>query len=161
VPFFLVGGRAAGVGRGEEVYLLPETPRRHVVIFFPGEGMATSEAYRLLRRPVLTVSNARPTIEVFCGRTWNSGTHGMTNDFEPLLFRRLPQLAEAKRRLADCGAELASVSGSGSALFGLFKDAVKARRAAQVLSGLGGRVWIKRTVSRREFARPRNLICHR
>jgi 4-diphosphocytidyl-2-C-methyl-D-erythritol kinase len=153
VPFFLVGGRAVGVGRGEEVYPLPEIPRRHVVIFFPGEGMETSEAYRLLRRPVLTVSNARPTIEVFCGRTLNHETHVMTNDFELLLFRRLPQLAEAKGRLADYGAELTSVSGSGSALFGLFKDAVKARRAAQVLSDLGGRVWIKRTVSRSEFAR--------
>ena len=41
VPFFLYGGRALGLGRGEEVYPLPEGPRLHCVIFFPGEGMGT------------------------------------------------------------------------------------------------------------------------
>jgi len=154
VPFFLVGGRAVGVSRGEEVYPLPETPRRHVVIHFPGEGMETSEAYRLLRRPRLTGSNARPTIELFCGRTLDSAAPRPSNDFEPLLFQRLPRLAEAKRRLLSHGAELASISGSGSALFGMFRDAAKARQAAQAVRGLGEHVWIVRTVSRREFCRP-------
>ena len=50
VPFFLYGGRALGLGRGEEVYPLPEEARRHCVLFFPGEGMNTAEAYRSLRR---------------------------------------------------------------------------------------------------------------
>jgi 4-diphosphocytidyl-2-C-methyl-D-erythritol kinase len=153
VPFFLVGGRAVGVGRGEEVYPLPESPRRSVVILFPGEKMATSEAYRLLRRPRLTGSKAGPTIELFCGGTLNSTAQPLANDFEPLLFRRIPRLAAAKRRLMKHGAEVAAISGSGSALFGIFRDAANARQAAQVLQGLGGHVWTARTISRREFSR--------
>ena len=154
VPFFLVGGRAVGVGRGGEVFPLPETPRRHVVILFPGEGMETSKAYGLLRRPRLTEGNARPTIELFCGQMLGSGAIRPVNDFEPLLFRRLPQLAEAKRRFLRHGAEMASLSGSGSALFGIFRDAATARHAAQAVRGLSEHIWIARTVSRREFLRP-------
>jgi len=154
VPFFLIGGRAVGLGRGEEVYPLPESPRRSVVIVFPGEGMKTAEAYRLLRRPRLTGAIAHPTIELFCGQILNSAAPRLLNDFEPLMFRRLPQLAEVKRELMRCGAEVASLSGSGSAVFGMFQDVKRARRATRALRSSGAQVWIARTVSRREFSRP-------
>lgn len=153
VPYFLLGGRALGVGRGEEVYPLPEGARRWVVVLFPGEGMSTAAAYRLLRRPRLTVARARPTIEVFCGQMMASATQALGNDFEPLLFRKRPRLAAVKRRLLRAGAEQASLSGSGSALYGLFEDAAAARRAAAGLTSVGGSVFLARTVSRREFFR--------
>jgi len=157
VPFFLVGGRAIGLGRGEEVYPLPESPRRSVVILLPGEGMSTAEAYRLLdiaqRRPRLTGAIARPTIELFCGQALQSGALRLNNDFEPLLFRRRPELAEAKRLLLRRGAEIASLSGSGSAVFGMFEDAAKARRAARELGDSGANAFLGRTISRREFSR--------
>ncbi|MBI3933682.1 MAG: 4-(cytidine 5'-diphospho)-2-C-methyl-D-erythritol kinase [Acidobacteria bacterium] len=157
VPFFLLGGRALGLGRGEEVYPLPEMPRQHVVILWPGEAMNTAEAYRLLDiardRPRLTAVRTRPTIELFCGQAARSAVPILANDFEPLLFRRLPRLAEAKRVLLLRGAEMASLCGSGSALFGLFPDAAKARRAAQELESTGATVFLARTVSRKEFHR--------
>lgn len=151
VPFFLVGGRAVGLGRGEEVYPLPETPRRTCLVLFPGTGMNTVEAYRLLRAPRLTLLRARPTIESFCGRTNEGVADRLANDFEPLVFRRFPFLAEAKTALLRAGAETAGVSGSGSALFALFEDSRKARQAVQRWQGAGNRVWLARTVSRREF----------
>jgi 4-diphosphocytidyl-2-C-methyl-D-erythritol kinase len=129
VPFFLLGGRALGLGRGEEIYPLPEMPRRDVVILWPYEEMHTAEAYRLLRAPRLTAVRVRPTIESFCAAVMENSAMAMKNDFEPLVFRRYPQLAEAKRVLLRSGAEAASLSGSGSALFGLFADRGKARRA--------------------------------
>ena len=167
VPFFLLGGRALGVGRGEEVYPLPELPRRHIVIFFPGEGMSTAEAYGLLRRPRLTAPSTQPTIgvaigsaiELFCGNVWTSDNRLSTsddavfkNDFEPLLLRRLPQLAKAKRALLKCGAVGAALTGSGSALFGVFDDLAKARRAIQTLEQSSATVFLASTLSRRQFA---------
>jgi 4-diphosphocytidyl-2-C-methyl-D-erythritol kinase len=162
VPFFLIGGRAIGVGRGEEVYPLPEPPRRSVVILFPGDGMSTAEAYRLLQRPRLTASGARPTIELFCGRAVEGGAPQLANDFELLLFERLPQLARAKRHLLQHGAESASLTGSGSALFGLFEDPAKARRAADALRNLGAmaNVFLARTISRRESSQLARFLQH-
>jgi 4-diphosphocytidyl-2-C-methyl-D-erythritol kinase len=164
VPFFLIGGRAVGLGRGEELYPLPEAPRRWAIILFPGEGMSTVEAYRLLRRPRLTANLARPTIELFCGRVLEEVVAGaaLTNDFEPLLLRRLPVLRAARRALLQSGAETAALSGSGSAFYGLFADGGSARRAADALKKLlhgdvggvdAGGVFVARTISRREFAR--------
>jgi len=164
VPFFLIGGRALGLGRGEEVYPLPESAPRHCVVFFPGQGMDTAEAYRRLRRPRLTPLSASPTIEVFCGavnasarkeagsgRGVGHAVPKLENDFEPLLFREFPELARVKRALLQAGAEFASLSGSGSAVFGFFRDRATARAAAQSLRTRGKQVFLTRTIARREF----------
>jgi 4-diphosphocytidyl-2-C-methyl-D-erythritol kinase len=154
VPFFLVGGRAVGVGRGEEVYPLPDTTRCWLVVLFPGVGMATAEAYRLLGRPRLTGPDARPTIESFCAAAMQAGNASAplpANDFEPLLLNRLPQLATVKRVLLRGGAAAAALSGSGSALFGLFEDRANAALVARKLRSKWQHVWLARTVSRREF----------
>jgi 4-diphosphocytidyl-2-C-methyl-D-erythritol kinase len=154
VPFFLFGGTAVGLGRGEEVYPMPERPRRSCVILFPGAGMDTAEAYRRLRRPWLTASSARPNIESFCSQANGDGGRApgrIGNDFEPIVFREFPYLAKAKNILLRSGAELASLTGSGTAVFGLFRDAAQARRAAQQLRQRGQQVFLARTVSRREF----------
>ena len=161
VPFFLWGGKALGVGRGEEVYPLPEEPRRYCVILFPGQGMDTAEAYRRLRLPLLTPLSAGPTIELFCSKINEAGWNRLGNDFEPVVFRRFPQLAEAKQILLRSGAEMASLSGSGSAVFGLFRDYSQARKAAQQLRGPGQAVFLTRTVSRREFQAQLPLPGHR
>ena len=50
VPFFLLGGRALGVSRGDEIYPLPELPRRTVLVVSPADiGVNTREAYGWLR----------------------------------------------------------------------------------------------------------------
>lgn len=170
VPFFLFGGRALGLGRGEEVYALPEGPLHHCVLFFPGQGMDTTEAYRRLRRPRLTLVSASPTIELFCNAVNESAKnearsnrgfvppqrdhHSLGNDFEPLVFEKFPELGRAKKMLLRAGAEVASLSGSGSAVFGLFRDRAMARRVAEQLRDREGRdkqVFLTRTISRREF----------
>jgi len=171
VPFFLYGGRAIGLGRGEEVYPLPEESRRHCVLFFPGEGMSTAEAYLSLKRPPLTPQTAGPRIDwadeinLFCSavneslesasnakRRSGGSYRKIGNDFEPPVFRRFPVLAQAKKILLQAGAEAASLSGSGSAVYGLFRESSDARRAAQQLQGRAKHVILVRTVSRREFA---------
>src|SRR5690242_6278825 len=69
VPFFLLGGRALGVGRGDEIYPLPDIPRLNVLIVSPRDlHVPTLDAYRWLKaRPLtLTKSLANPTLWRFC-----------------------------------------------------------------------------------------------
>lgn len=151
VPFFLFGGRALGVGRGEEIYPLPEGPRRWCVVLFPGQGMDTAEAYQQLQAPLLTSPSTRHTIESFCGTANAAGWERLGNDFEPIVFSRFPLLANVKKRLLRSGAERAAVTGSGSAIFGIFQDSRQARQAAQRLFEADRQIFVVRTVSRREF----------
>ena len=126
--------------------------------------MDTAEAYRSLGRPPLTPLAPSPTIEVFASAVNESaaetgrrkqeigeGSARLANDFEPLVLRRFPELAQVKKILLQAGAQAASLSGSGSAVYGLFREAARARRAAQQLQGRGAHVFLARTVSRREF----------
>jgi 4-diphosphocytidyl-2-C-methyl-D-erythritol kinase len=151
VPLFLLGGRALGVGRGEEVYSLPEEPRRSCVVVFPGTSVSTAEAYAHLRRPLLTTLRTNHNIELFCAKISERDGNRPANDFEPYAFSVLPQLAEVKRKLIRAGAEVASLSGSGSAVYGIFSDSRQAREAAQRVERPGYSVYVAHTVSRREF----------
>ncbi len=150
VPFFLWGGKALGVGRGEEIYPLPEDPRQYCVVLVPSEGMDTAEAYRMMGMPRLTSPATRHTIDLFCGKANEAAWNQMGNDFEEMVFARIPQLAKAKKTLLHCGAIMASLSGSGSVVFGLFRDFSVARQAARLLREPGHRVFLTRTISRRE-----------
>jgi 4-diphosphocytidyl-2-C-methyl-D-erythritol kinase len=151
VPFFLFGGRALGIGRGEEVYPLPEEPNRSCVVVFPGTSVSTVEAYRRLDAPLLTSHESNHNIELFCGRTNERAWDRLGNDFERSVFRLIPQLAGVKKSLLRCGACVSLLSGSGSAVFGLFDDHRQAQEAVRRLRRPGLDVYLARTVSRREF----------
>ena len=151
VPFFLWGGRALGIGRGEEVYPLREEPRRYCVLIYPGASMDTAEAFQRLRLPLLTSLSTRHTIELFCDLVNKAAWHRLGNDFEPVVFSAFRGLAAVKRLLLRSGAVMASLTGSGSVVFGIFEDRLRARKAAQQLQRPGVEVFVARTVSRREF----------
>jgi 4-diphosphocytidyl-2-C-methyl-D-erythritol kinase len=134
VPFFLFGGRALGVGKGEEIYPLPDLPSSSYLIISPKEiHVPTPEAYRWLDAPELaslTKSAAAHKLYKFCALCWSSAGAGLSNDFEGAVFRRHARLDEIKRALLQRGASEALLAGSGSAVFGVFPSPAKARRAA-------------------------------
>jgi 4-diphosphocytidyl-2-C-methyl-D-erythritol kinase len=133
VPFFLFGGRALGVSRGDEIYPLPDIPRLSLLIVSPREiHVPTLDAYRWLKaRPLtLTKRSADPKLWRFCALCWSAQGSGLSNDFERPVFRRHPRLAQIKRDLLHRGAAEASLAGSGSAVFGVFPSPALARRAA-------------------------------
>jgi 4-diphosphocytidyl-2-C-methyl-D-erythritol kinase len=151
VPFFLSGGRALGVSRGNEVYPLPDLPRRTVLVVSPPEvGVHTREAYGWLGRG-LTTRAVMPRLWTFCALCWSPSGSALRNDFEAAVFRRHPRLSRIKRRLLEQGAADASLAGSGSAVFGIFTSPAKARRAARTFPE--DAVFQCATLSRRAYSR--------
>jgi 4-diphosphocytidyl-2-C-methyl-D-erythritol kinase len=131
VPFFLYGGRALGIGRGDEIYPLPDGPRNTVLVVSPQAiAVRTAEAYRWLAAR-LTKHRKAPKLWCFCALCWSAQGEGLFNDFEAAVFPRHPRLGKIKRKLLQQGAAEASLAGSGSAVFALYRSPAMARRAAQ------------------------------
>ncbi len=76
---------------------------------------------------------------------------GIENDFERVVFPEHPELHEAKRRLEREGARYASLSGSGSSLYGLFASAEAAKTAAERISASGLAAVATTTLPREEY----------
>jgi len=155
VPFFLHGGRALGIGRGDEIYPLPDVPRRHVLVVSPREiAVPTKEAYQWLsERSSQELTNpADPTrLLQFCALCWSPQGGALSNDFEAAVFPRYPRLDAIKRELLRQGAAEASLAGSGSAVFGIYQHPAKARRAARAFPQ--DQVFLCSTLSRVEYRR--------
>jgi 4-diphosphocytidyl-2-C-methyl-D-erythritol kinase len=131
VPFFLQGGRALGIGRGDEIYPLPDIEPKSVLIVSPANiHVPTPDAYRWLNAPELTKSPNNPKLWKFCASSLSVQVTGLRNDFEDAVFQHYPRLAEIKRDLLQKGATEALLAGSGSAVIGVFPSPAKARRAA-------------------------------
>lgn len=173
VPFFLRGGRALGVGRGDEIYPLGDAAKRAVLVVSPSDiAVNTREAYGWLARarkgrsepaPLreapkrrrlgagegLTGGAKAPTMHSFCALCWGSQVGPLENDFEPVVFAKHPRLRELKRRLLQTGAQEAALAGSGSAVFGIYQHPAQARRSAQ--SFLHEQTFVVETLSREEY----------
>lgn len=133
VPFFLLGGTAVGIGRGTELFPLPDGPSREGLIVAPGIHVNTAQAYRDLS-PRLTTELQQNKIVSFQSLTWDrSSTDDCRNDFEAVVFEQHGKLKALKRRLVKAGASPALMTGSGSALFGLFADCHLISRAIDIL----------------------------
>ena len=152
VPFFLLGGRARGRGRGEAVAPLPDGPQEWVLLVFPPFSLSTAEVYGRLRARSLTGS---PSATKVSGSETGGGPE--RNDLEQAAESLRGELRRIRSALAGAGARSARLSGSGSTVFGTFGTKEEASRAMTSLEGLGNetkaRMAIVKTVSRAEFAR--------
>jgi 4-diphosphocytidyl-2-C-methyl-D-erythritol kinase len=137
VPFFTIGGKAEGTGRGDEVGRLEDAADYWLVLVDPGISILTAEAYSWL-----TLPDKSNTIEGFRG-DWG-------NDFEVPVFERYPQLAKIKDELIQNGARRAALSGSGSTVFGQFESEESARSAVTALA-VGFNVKLTKPLPRLEY----------
>jgi 4-diphosphocytidyl-2-C-methyl-D-erythritol kinase len=191
LPLFLIGGTVLGVGRGEEVYALPDSPGMNLVVVTPPIGVSTPKAFAAwdeLKRPSdepaqqqLTASGQPRTINASSRDVLDrlaenipqaersaSGVPaaggdraetplldlvrtGIENDFERVVFPEYPELREVKELLLREGAQYASLSGSGSTVYGLFAAEREAYDVAQRMSGVGHKALATRTLSRTEY----------
>ncbi|HKE25881.1 MAG TPA: 4-(cytidine 5'-diphospho)-2-C-methyl-D-erythritol kinase [Bryobacteraceae bacterium] len=149
VPFFLLGGAAVGIGRGTELFPLDDSQPRQGVVVATGVHVSTPEAYRRLS-PRLTTESQQNKIFSFQSQVWNRGlarqppgarrsagtrlrASDAANDFEDVVFEEHRRIAAIKRDLLRQGAETAMMTGSGSAVFGLFPTGGDASRALESL----------------------------
>jgi 4-diphosphocytidyl-2-C-methyl-D-erythritol kinase len=138
VPFFLLGGTAMALGRGTELYPLPDLPSHHALVVSTGVHVSTAQAYQSLNRDVtnaLTSTATSPMLREFQAMAWgleNSRLHQLPlkNDFQEAVFKTYPELAAVARKLRKLGASPALMTGSGSAIFGIFPSSAQTRDAA-------------------------------
>jgi len=212
LPLFLVGGTVLGVGRGEQVYPLPDFPATACVVVTPEIGVSTPNAFaewdrlcgagaparegsihpsfaegsapkptelRSAGQPLAAVPTQGTTkltmpagsdrmnelsrsLSAWLGGLYSSAPSrlegrgragnpllrldraGIENDFEQVVFPEYPKLGEAKRALVRAGAKYASLSGSGSTLYGLFASRQAASSAVTKLRKAG---WVARATT--------------
>ncbi|MGI9074563.1 MAG: 4-(cytidine 5'-diphospho)-2-C-methyl-D-erythritol kinase [Bryobacteraceae bacterium] len=154
VPFFLHGGATLALGRGIEVYPLPDLPPLIALVITTGIHVSTPTAYAALNRSALTSPAESPILREFQTIAWNlSGSSldqlPLKNDFEEAVFGIHKELAAQARKLRKLGAKPALMTGSGSALFGIFKTVADARAAASKFPP--GSAHLVHFVSRRRY----------
>ena len=150
VPFFLGSEAAFATGRGEiltplrdphigAAYIFPFV----LVVIAPAVHVSTAEAYGMIRPH----DHNRPDLRALvCANNLARWRDALVNDFEGPIFEAHPVLGTLKAGLLEAGAGYAAMSGSGSALFGVFEDAHAAQAAAEAARRAGHRVWWGRVV---------------
>ena len=203
LPLFVVGGTVLGVGRGQEVYPLPDLPATPLVVVTPEVGVSTPQAFRdwdelvasgqedlkprgtrgfteetqkpsTLNRELTQVGASDRLLEVgrvlsaWLGGLPNTGAPakggsragsllldlvrtGIENDFEKVVFPQHPELRDMKLALERAGARYASLSGSGSTLYGLFRSRAEAAKAAGRLQKQGLKAVATSTLTRQQY----------
>ena len=120
-PFFLVGGAAYGEGIGERLTPVDlSLSGWHLAVVRPNTPVSTREAFSLIRP-------CKPDVNCFdvvrCPvDTWRGA---LVNDFEASVFTLHPDIRRVKEHLDEIGAVYSAMSGSGSAVFGLFRDNIE------------------------------------
>ena len=153
VPFFLSGGTALGLGKGDEIYPLADMPRHWVVLVIPGFGVSTSDAYGWWDRERDLSRSSLPREAQHVPGPWPSRAAQMINDLEAPIARHHPEIDQMKGALRRVGALAAAMSGSGSTVFGLFQRKRDALQALDRLSTSGWRVLLTESLGRGECAR--------
>jgi len=125
VPFFMAGASCAlAWGRGERLLPLPAPPTAPILLVVPPFGISTPAAYQMLdearegRVEVPVPARLTPDIT----SSWANVARYAENDFQTPTFNRYPMLRAIKVALQDAGATISMLSGSGSAVFGVFPD---------------------------------------
>lgn len=123
--FFLTNEARFGTGKGDVLTPIPTSLRGlYAIVLYPNFGISTQKAYAGIQPN--PAPGFLPDLVKSPMPTWK---HTIKNDFEKALFVEYPLLAEIKQDMYDLGAEYAAMSGSGSTIFGLFKNEVSPKDA--------------------------------
>jgi 4-diphosphocytidyl-2-C-methyl-D-erythritol kinase len=149
VPYFLEGGTVLGLDRGDHLYPVVDHPPAWVTLVLPAFGVSAKDAYAWwdeLGGP----EKARPISD-------------LQNDLQSPVTAHHPEIVRIVDALRAAGASHAAMSGSGSAVFGLFDRRPAAERAARALAHRkhNWRTLLTRTVNRAAYQRLAGIPAHR
>ena len=131
VPFFIFQKPALATGIGDELAYFPALKPYHILLIYPEIKVSTAEVYQNLNLG-LTKCKKETTYALLKKSGFRAESH-LCNDLETVTIPRFHEIADIKRLLVEQGAEGALMSGSGPAVFGLFKDHETARKAKAAL----------------------------
>jgi 4-diphosphocytidyl-2-C-methyl-D-erythritol kinase len=164
VPFFLFGGTAVGVGRGSEVFPLPEIMAHHLLLVIPPIEVSTREVYAAVGKPWrLTSEPLRANIPGSCAVVFRAcdppiltvGRCGWdddaSNDLEAVVVAQYPEVRRIIERLRQLGAKPVRMSGSGSTVYAVFERPELVDSAETELASEPWQVVRTRTVGRTEY----------
>jgi 4-diphosphocytidyl-2-C-methyl-D-erythritol kinase len=149
VPYFLEGGTALGLERGDLIFPLVDYPPTWVALVVPPFGVSTKEAFGWFDRERRPVRRPRPA----SSRARRALPGALVNDLEAPVARHHTQISRIVAALRRAGADHAAMTGSGSTVFGLFSKRRTAAQAADALAGLSRRVIVTRTIDRGTYRR--------
>ncbi|KAA3619418.1 MAG: 4-(cytidine 5'-diphospho)-2-C-methyl-D-erythritol kinase [Calditrichaeota bacterium] len=133
VPFFIDGGLVFATGIGEKLSSIENKFDFKILLVSPGISVSTHWAYSKVRLDLIRKSR-NINLGSFVSKTslaaWREN---IENDFEEIVFLEYPQLKALKAMLYSLGADYASLSGSGSTVFGIFSDRKTAEKAASAI----------------------------
>jgi len=144
VPFFISGKPAIATGIGDRLSPFPDLPSSHVVLIYPACAVSTALVYKNLKIGLTKNKKINKKI-IFSlsgfdlGSDWGRPGYNpecLHNDLEPVATGICPVIADAKNRLLAHNAQGASMTGSGSAVFGLYSDGDTAAHVASTLGDI-------------------------
>jgi len=151
VPFFLLGGTAIGIGRGEEVYPTEQVKCSEIALVNPGFSVSTRVVYEKLSRLTrLEAVSIIPVTLTAANHISEAALSGI-NDLEVAALEAYPAIGALKTKLIKLGAKHALMSGSGGTVFGVFENDLATDNAVAVFRSEGAWAQRVRTVSRGEY----------
>jgi 4-diphosphocytidyl-2-C-methyl-D-erythritol kinase len=119
-PFFIQNDPALASGRGDVLRVIPSFLNSyHLCLIYPGIHVSTPEAFGMIQ-PKEPLNQ----IEAIVSGPIESWKNLLLNDFEAPVSSRHPEIAQISRKLYDTGAIYASMTGSGSTVYGIFRKEV-------------------------------------
>lgn len=115
--FFIDNSPVLGTGKGDVFEKISvDLNKYHILVVHPGIHSNTREAYE----GIVPIKPQRSVKEILLSEPVSNWKNTLSNDFEKSIFRKYPEVEKLKKELYERGAIYASMSGSGSAVFGLF-----------------------------------------
>ncbi len=159
IPFFLFSPAALGTGRGDKIEKIISPQKISVVVVFPGFSISTPWVYQNLKLELTKTENNISILQKFLSQSDISLLgNSLQNHLEPVVFKKYPVVGEIKNKLLELGACGALMSGSGSAVFGIFEDSFKAKEAYEKLPKGGWSSYLTETVTSFSEFLPESLI---
>lgn len=147
VPFVLRGGCALAGGIGEALQPIPVYDGIPVVVCKPRVSASTKEIFtRLNVDSIAEHPDTSGAVDAICEKNLGALAFRLFNVLESVTTELCPVIGEYRRELLKAGALGAAMTGSGTAVFGVFADKIYAARAATALRSSCDQVWLTETI---------------